>query len=291
MLNIKVNKEKCIQCGLCIKDCITNCLEFDSERFAQISEGAEERCLKCGHCAAICPTGALTVEGCKEGYEVNFANSDDILNTIRSRRSIRQYKEEEISPEIFEKIKAMLPFIPTGCNTNTLHFSFIETKCAMDSIRNEVNSKVLKLLSNKFLSKLTSKFEKFKSNFENGEDIIFRGAPNMVVVSSSIHAPCANVDPIIALSYIELYAQSLGLGTCWCGFAQACLKLMPEACKMVDIPDGYKPVYVMLLGYPDVKYRRTTMPESFPVSEIKNVESVKLNFTEKARRYLLNFIR
>ena len=50
----------------------------------------------------------------------------------------------------------------------------------------------------------------------------------MIVVSSNLKAPCANIDPIIALSYVELYAQSLGLGTCWCGFAQTCFKLMPE---------------------------------------------------------------
>ena len=123
------------------------------------------------------------------------------------------------------------------------------------------------------------------------EDIIFRNAPHMIVVSSHIHAPCANVDPIIALSYIELYAKTLGLGTCWCGFAQACFKLLPKLSNMVNVPDGYKPVYVMLIGYPAVNYPRTIIPEKFPISEIKDVEDIKMNWTEKLRRILLNFIR
>lgn len=91
----------------------------------------------------------------------------------------------------------------------------------------------------------------------------------MVVVSSPINAPCASVDPIIALSYIELYAQHLGVGTCWCGYAELCIKLMPEICEMLEIPAGYTPVYVMLLGIPKVEYKRTIQPEPYEISSIK----------------------
>ena len=199
--------------------------------------------------------------------------------------------DEEIPQETFNKLKEMFPYIPTGCNTNTLYFSIIESKSAMDTIREKVRKKILKLISNKLFSPLGKKFEHYKTNFENGEDLIFRNAPHMIVVSSSINAPCANVDPIIALSYIELYAQSMGLGTCWCGFAQACFKFMPEFAPILDIPDGYKPVYVMLLGKPDIKYTRTTLPESFPISEIKEIDETCQTFSQKARRLLLNFIR
>ena len=185
----------------------------------------------------------------------------------------------------------MLPYIPTGCNVNSLHFSFVETRPAMDSIRAYVRVKLLKILNSSFMPKLANKFAKYKTAFENGEDVIFREAPHMVVVSSHIHAPCANVDPIIALSYLELYAHSLGLGTCWCGFAQACFKLLPRLSEMVQIPDEYKPVYVMLLGYPAVKYHRTTQPESFPITEIKEIQDINMSWSQKARRILLNFIR
>ena len=113
----------------------------------------------------------------------------------------------------------------------------------------------------------------------------------MIVVSSSIKAPCANVDPIIALSYIELYANSLGLGTCWCGFAQSCFKIMPKLSEFVKIPDGYKPVYAMLIGYPSVNYPRVTMPEEFPIVEIAEIEELNTPWYQKAKRIFLNFIR
>lgn len=293
MPRIEIDKSKCVKCKSCVKDCISFSLETDENGFAKVSEGGENRCLNCTHCMAICPTGAISInnKNPQDAHSIKQVNPDDILNLIQSRRSIRQYQETEIPAETFEKLKSMFPYIPTGCNTNTLHFSIIKSKSAMDSIRNFVRESLLKILKSRFMPKLAEKFAKYQSAFENGEDVIFRGAPHMIIVSSSIHAPCANVDPIIALSYIELYAQSLGLGTCWCGFAQACFKLIPELSQKVDIPDGYKPVYVMLLGLPGVKYHRTTLPEKFPISEIVEVEDKKMGWTQKARRILLNFIR
>jgi len=293
MAKIVIDKDKCIKCGACVRDCLTYSLEQDDDKFARYADGGEERCLSCQHCFAICPVGAITFDGKKpeDAEDVNFANPNDVLGLIKSRRSIRQFSSEEILVENFEKLKKMLPYIPTGCNFNGLHFSIIESKSAMDVIRNYVNQKVLKLISNKFTAKYAGKFVRYKSAFEQGEDIIFRNAPHMIVVSSHIHAPCANVDPIIALSYIELYSQSLGLGTCWCGFAQACFKLLPKLSKMVQIPDGYKPVYVMLLGNPSVKYKRTTLPEAYPISVIKDLENPILTLGQKLRRIVLNFIR
>lgn len=293
MAKIEINKDKCIRCGACVRDCITYSIEQNEEGFAQIAGCGESCCISCQHCFAICPVGAITINENKpeDANAVNLGDPENILGLIKSRRSTRQFKEDEISEENFNKIKEMLPYIPTGCNYNGLHFSIIESKSAMDEIRNYVNKKILKLISNKFTAKYVGKFVRFKTAFENGEDIIFRGAPHMIVVSSHIHAPCANVDPIIALSYIELYANSLGLGTCWCGFAQACFKFLPKLANMVKIPDGYKPVYVMLIGNPAVKYQRTTLPEKFPIAEIKELDDIKLDWTQRLRRIILNFIR
>lgn len=293
MAKIEIDREKCISCGACVKDCITYSLEQDENRIAKVKDGGENLCISCQHCLSVCPTGAISVndKNPQDASSVNYGNPDMILSLIKSRRSIRQFKNEEISVEEFEKIKEMLPYIPTGCNFNGLYFSFVESRSSMDDIREYVNKKVLKLISNKFTAKYAGKFVRYKKAFEQGEDIIFRNAPHMIVVSSHIHAPCANVDPIIALSYIELYAQSLGLGTCWCGFAQACFKLLPKLSNMVNIPDGYKPVYVMLLGKSDVKYHRTTLPEAYPISEIKEISPLNLSWTERFRRLILNFIR
>ena len=67
----------------------------------------------------------------------------------------------------------------------------------------------------------------------------------MVVVCVRKNAPCRKQDPFIALSYFELYANALGLGTLWCGIA-----------------DGA----IMLFGEPEVKFPRATMQEPYGIS-------------------------
>ena len=93
MNTINIDKEKCIHCGLCISDCVSKCISFDDEKFPKMDD--ESRCLQCQHCLAICPTGALSFNG-RNPENSESVNYDDLLTLIKSRRSVRQYKDEEI---------------------------------------------------------------------------------------------------------------------------------------------------------------------------------------------------
>ena len=53
----KLNKEKCVNCGVCIERCQMNALEFEN---GEISLN-NDRCIGCGLCVTTCPTGALTL--------------------------------------------------------------------------------------------------------------------------------------------------------------------------------------------------------------------------------------
>lgn len=288
MNTITVDKEKCIQCGLCVNDCVSKCIEMNQNNYPYMKD--EERCLVCQHCMMICPKGALSINDKKPENSENVSQND-LLSLIKSRRSIRQFKDEELTEEELQKIKEMLPYIPTGCNSHKLHFSVVEKKSVMKALKEKVNTKFIKLLNNKILSPLVKHFEAYKESFEKGEDIIFREAPHMIVVSSPISAPCAPQDPVIALSYIELYANSIGLGTCWCGYAEICIKLFPELCDILEIPKGYTPVYAMLLGKPAVKYQRLPQPEPYMISEIKDIVPKDSCIWCKTKRIITNFLR
>ena len=288
MNKITVDKEKCIKCGLCVNDCVSKCIDTNKENYPYMS--FEDRCLACQHCMMICPTGALSFND-KQPELSEKISSKDLLSLIKSRRSVRLYKEEELNDEELKTIKDMLPYIPTGCNSHKLHFSIVEKKAVMQTLKEKVNKRFIKLLNNKILSPVVKHFEVYKESFEKGEDVIFRNAPHMIVVSSPITAPCAEQDPIIALSYIELYAQSLGLGTCWCGYAELCIKIFPELCDILEIPKGYTPVYALLLGKPAVKYQRVPQPEPYKISEIKDVIPKDSCLWCKAKRLITNFLR
>ena len=288
-MKFEVDINKCVKCGLCIDDCITGCLEKDSNGIPHMTD--KNRCIDCQHCFCICPQGAIIFEGISSDNSEQ-TDYNNILSLMKSRRSVRQYKQENVSEEKLNKLKEMLNYVPTGCNSHSLHFSIVEDKDAMEEIRDKVNSKLLHSVSYNVLSPVFNKFSKYKDALKNGEDIIFRNAPHMIVASSPITAPCANIDPIIALSYFELYAQNLGLGTCWCGFAQICIKMYPEICDMLQIPNGYIPVYAMLFGEPAIKYQRTIQPEPYKISSVKEIDEMQTkNIFSKTKRFITNFLR
>ena len=287
----KVDESKCIHCGLCVKDCIAAVIEMDENNTPKAS--APQRCIKCQHCLAICPVGAISILGKNpdDSEKIYAQNPDMILNLIKSRRSDRQYKNENLNPEIMNKLKDMLSWVPTGCNVHKLHFSFIDDIEVMNEFRSYVNNKIISALTKKPIKIIIEKFSGYLKFFLKGDDVIFRGAPHMLVVSNAVNAPCSKEDADIALSYFELYAQSLGVGTCWCGFADTCMKVFPELCEYMEIPEGYKPEYVILFGPKAVNYSRTIQPEKSPIVSAKKIGFEKLTAGKTIKRYFWNFFR
>ncbi|MBQ8168396.1 nitroreductase family protein [bacterium] len=291
-LNLKIDENKCIHCGQCISDCMVGALEFGENNIPQVAQGGENRCMKCQHCLAVCPTGALSIlnRSPENSEPMKEHNPEDILNLIKNRRSFRHYKKENLSPEIMNKLKDMLNWVPTGVNNHRLHFSIIDDIEVMNDVREYTNNKIIELVSKPIADTLSKKFERYKKAILKGNDIIFRGAPHMIVVSSPIDAPCRDVDPMIALSYFELYAQSLGVATCWCGLGYNALSFFPELCKQFEIPDGYKLSYTMLFGPADIKYARAVQPEPFKIVSVKK-GGRKISVIERIKRVFWNSVR
>lgn len=51
-----VNRESCVACGACTKECPRNSIEIFKGCFALIDEAS---CVGCGKCAQVCPVGSI----------------------------------------------------------------------------------------------------------------------------------------------------------------------------------------------------------------------------------------
>lgn len=97
---ISIDSTRCVGCGLCVADCIQKNLFLQNGR-------AEARgdCFLCGHCAAICPQNAVSIPEYREDSTVEYRPEtfdlpvENLLNTIKFRRSIRAYKSDPIEYE------------------------------------------------------------------------------------------------------------------------------------------------------------------------------------------------
>lgn len=266
-LNFLLDKDKCIKCGLCTKLCGFSAIEPSEEGYPECKD--EKSCIMCQHCFASCPTGAISILGKKSENSIKkeaFVDPENMLNLIKTRYSCRNYKDENVSEQTIAKLKEMLAYVPTGCNNHGLHFSIIEDKEFMKSFTERALTILKQRL--KFIP-VFGALKKYKQRILKGQDIIFRGAPHMIVVSAPKNAPCKAYDPIIALSYFEIQANSMGLGTLWCGFAHALIKMFPEIQKKLNLPKTHELSYVMLFGYPKYNYARSVQREECSFSVLK----------------------
>ncbi|MCQ2379520.1 MAG: nitroreductase family protein [Victivallaceae bacterium] len=257
---VKINRSKCIGCLECVRECPNSSITRGDDGFPQT--GAS--CIGCQHCLAVCPEGAVSVD-VVSANDVKAANGpipspDEMENLIRQRRSIRRYHDENVPKETMDRLLDALRYSPTGCNDHRLFFSVVDDKSKMQFFRDCTNGIVRILLRTGILQLLRPSLVGFFADLDS--DPVFRHAPHMIVACTPRNAPCAKVDPIIALSEFELLANSLGVGTLWCGFAKHAFAISRKMRKALGMPAGYKVGYVMLFGLPAVSYARTTQPSA-----------------------------
>lgn len=265
--SITVDAVKCIHCGACIRNCIVRCLEFDAEKIPRYIDDGDKVCVACQHCMAICPKGALSFGGKNpaDSDAVGYGNSEELLRLMKSRRSVRFFRKQDVPTETIAKLVNMLAYPPKGGNADSLHFTIVGTTEKMQAIKKFTYDTI------QAVDDASPVIEFCRDNYSRGLDFIYRDAPAMIAVSVDKFKAvtgCENADPIIALSYLELYAQSLGLGTLWSDCTVSVLNELPAVKALLKIPDGCELNYTMLLGLPAIKYHRTVQREPANVNII-----------------------
>ena len=271
MLDFKIDEAKCTRCGLCSKECPTMIIN-GKNGIPEIKEGKEKNCIKCQHCLAVCPTGALSIFGKNPDNSVpvnnEIPNALELGNLIKTRRSVRKYKKEELTKEQLGNLLETAAYAPTGHNKNQVLISVTETKDQLVKVRDLVYGAIKKEKEN--LPPSLAMFGNFQKVWEaKGIDILFRDAPHLIVASAPQNNPNGPSDCVISLSYFELMANSMGLGTLWDGLAKMVFdQIAPELKTAIGIPEDHTIGYMMVFGKPAVKYARSVQSEGLNLNKI-----------------------
>jgi nitroreductase/NAD-dependent dihydropyrimidine dehydrogenase PreA subunit len=262
MLSFTIDKSTCISCQLCAKNCVARIIAM-SDGYPLIPEEREAGCYKCQHCLAVCPTGALSILGLKASdsrpLAGNCPSPEQLETLIKGRRSIRNYKQENLEPEIINRLLEVAWHAPTGKNCRQVLFTVVDDLDRMNLLKNQIMLALGRLSREDGIPEGLSFFNDFVKLWEDkGIDIIFRDAPHLLIASAPANCATPEQDCVIALSYFELFAQSMGVGTVWDGFAHYIFNhLLPEFRKTLNIPDDHVIGYAMAFGKPAVNYART----------------------------------
>lgn len=242
----KIAVEKCIGCSRCVDVCVAHTLSLDQEtkKVKLVKEGAN--CISCGHCTAVCPTEALSLYGLDITVEGERIKSASPLEGLLMRdRSTRAYQPDPLDKETLLEVINVTRFSPSAMNQRALHFTIIGRK-TMDPIS--------KIAVNAF--KGHPKYGHLPVLIERGEDVLFRGAPHIIIISTSSDVQYAIPDATIAGRDIDLYATERGLGTFWCGFLHHLCAMVPEIVALCKIPEKHTVHACIGIGMPKIKFSR-----------------------------------
>ena len=243
MNSIIVDKDKCVGCALCVKECPSSHLYMENNK----ANTHDSVCIECGHCYAVCPQGAVRMTNyeCEDEAAVPMTaiDSGTLLAALRSRRSIRQYQDRPVEEEKLLQILEAGRYSPTGANAQDVSFTILGSR------QKEAEGICVNLF--RAGKKLGSPFVNDLKRIRISDDFFFKGAPLVIVVSGK-----SGTNAGLASSYMEIMAESLGLGVLYSGFFVICAKLSRKLQKLIAAPKGHKVVSCMVVGYPDVKYQR-----------------------------------
>ena len=260
-----IDQKKCKRDGMCAKECPAQIIVLtEKDAFPTLMDNGEEYCINCGHCVAVCPHGALTLSTmplteCPSIQYDLLPEAGQIRQLLMARRSIRFYKKRVVAHDLLEELIDTARYAPTGSNKQQVQWMVFENPAEVNRLASMVIDWARFMLPLTPDETMVKKMERRIAAWDKGRDPILRGAPHLIVVHSQADLPFAEADCVIALSYLELYAYTKGLGTCWAGYLTAAANFHEPLAQALGLPQGHKCFGAVMLGYPQYKYTRIPM--------------------------------
>lgn len=169
--------------------------------------------------------------------------SDNVIETIMTRRSIRKYKPQPISRDTLNQILKCGVFAPNGMHRESWEIRVIDNPQALNEIDSLYNAS------------------------QSRPRQAFFGAPVVVLIAYDTTYDLSQVDCGLLGENMILAAQSMGIGSCCLGGIARFLGT-PQAgdwLKRLKLPGTHKLLYAIVFGYPD----------ETPASQTRNMNKIQ----------------
>lgn len=166
---------------------------------------------------------------------------NDTLNTIKKRRSCKNFKSDMLDKKIIDKVIEAGTYAPTGKNLQSPIILAITNKEVRDKL-SHINASIM------------------------GRDFDpFYGAPVVLVVLADKSIPTYIYDGSIVMENMLLAAESLGLGACWIHRAKEEFETNEgkEILKSLGIIGDYEGIGNCVLGYKNSEGREHSIKDNY----------------------------
>lgn len=189
----------------------------------------------------------------------------DILECINNRRSTRAYKNEPIPKETINNLIELGTKSPTGSGLEPWGFVIIQNEDEIDSL-SEMTKQYL--LDNFEQYPYLHQYEDW---LKNPKFSVFNHASTLLIIYGNTESHWYVYDCSLAAGNIMLAAHSMGIGTCWIGFAEHSLNTKKFKEKY-GIPQKYELVCPISMGYDDTTKKKST----YNISSVNIINSIIL---------------
>jgi len=283
MYEVKINAERCKKDGLCAKVCPKG-IFVQREKLTIPELMDEEGCIACGQCVAICRQSAIShsefpATSLRAIQFEQMPTPEDVMVLLKTRRSIRAFRDKPLAKETIERIIDGAGFAPSGHNSQSTEFLVVQDR----DLLNQVSAMVIEYLKfevNRFANPLFRTlalladrevaesglheipgFKRMIQMFESGSDPILHGAPVLLAFHARRTIGFADINAQLALQNASLVAHSLGIGHFYTGWVLSpCRAPMARAWNrripsLIGIPPGNTLHGALALGYPIPRFK------------------------------------
>ena len=261
MALFQIDGKTCNKDGICAAVCPGQIIRFQKGRFPSLVPGGQAACIQCGHCVAVCPTGsldheAMTADACPQVQPDLNLSAEQTEHFLRSRRSIRTYKKKAVGKALIKRLIHIARYAPSGRNTQGIQWLVLGQSEEIHRMAGLVADWMRWIIDRDPETATSMHLEKVLTVWQDGADIIFRGAPTIIIAHAEKDNLRAPTTCTIALTYLELAAVGLGLGGCWAGYFMKAAGEYPPLLKALALPEGQQCFGAMIVGFPKFKYHR-----------------------------------
>lgn len=257
---VTIDSELCKHDGLCVQECPLGVLEIKPDEKVPSIIGRKARyCINCGHCAAICPANAISISalGHRKAQPIqrkNILSSEDAALFLKTRRSIRKFKPEQLDDELLKKIINLSGYAPSGHNARPVSWTVINSRTEMEKLESLVIEWMEELLAANDPQAKKLFLKGVVRVCKEGNDIICRNAPTLAVAWAPLDGITPQNDAVVAATHLELAAHAEKIGACWAGYVNAAAQHNEKIKNFLGVDSGNMIHASILLGHPAVKY-------------------------------------
>jgi len=300
---MKIDKDLCTQCGLCIDNCPFACWEEDEEYFPRLKQGYQ--CFSCYNCMIPCEEDAVSIDVTYHVEDGFWATEPSNLETkmpirpkdadgnpdewnemeraILERRSVRNFEDKPVPESLIRRVLEAGRFAPSAGNCQPWQFIVITDREAIRKVDEATRAAVQGIyntyIDDELVKTMAPAAEANPGGMDprlalggmgalaRGELPASLGAPCMIILAADSRSIGPQEMSIgICGQNMNLVANSLGIKACWAGFPVIGLSAIADKIKLKP---GWDVITTLVIGYPAFKQEGIVPREYRPVEWLK----------------------